>query len=412
LRVVLLAETFAKRMGYLESSLPKYMARLGIETHVVTMDLPPYYWIGDFSKTYGGFDDSAELLPGVVERYDGYTLHVLAHEKLAGYMRMIGLREKLKSIGPDIVQTMSPIGWIPLEASFYKLALGYKLFTACHTTASIFPLATRKSYWWNRERLRCVLLRTLPGRFTSFFAEKSYGATVDCADVAVRFFGVPKSKIEVCPLGVDTEIFRPVTTERDHQARVELRHRLGFSESDVVCIYTGRFSEDKNPLLLARAVSRLGSNGTRFRGLFVGNGMQNESIQSMAGCVTHPFVPVRELGEFYRAADIGVWPTQESMSMLDAAACGLPIIVNDTIAAVERIDGNGLKYKLGDVDDLVRALVELGDSLARQGLGSFGAKKMAGFSWETIARRRLQDYRTALAVISPSVGTLREDASD
>jgi glycosyltransferase involved in cell wall biosynthesis len=132
----------------------------------------------------------------------------------------------------------------------------------------------------------------------------------------------------------------------------------------------------------------------------------------MAGCVTHPFVPVQELGDFYRAADIGVWPTQESMSMLDAAACGLPIIVNDTIAAVERIDGNGLKYKLGDVDDLVRALLELGDPLARQGLGSFGAKKMAGFNWEAIARRRLQDYRTALAVISPSVGRLREDASD
>jgi glycosyltransferase involved in cell wall biosynthesis len=412
LRVVLLSETFAKRMGYLESSLPKYMARLGIETHVVTMDLPPYYWIGDFGKTYGGFDDSAELLPGAVERYDGYTLHVLAHEKLAGYMRMIGLREKLKSIGPDIVQTMSPIGWIPLEASFYKLVFGYKLFTACHTTASIFPLATRKSHWWNRERLRCALLRTLPGRVTSFFVEKSYGATVDCADVAVRFFGVPKRKIEVCPLGVDTEIFRPVTTERDHQARVELRHRLGFSESDLVCIYTGRFSEDKNPLLLARAVSQLGSAGTRFRGLFVGNGVQSEPIQSLAGCVTHPFVPVRELGEFYRAADIGAWPTQESMSMLDAAACGLPIIVNDTIAAVERIDGNGLKYKLGNVDDLVRALLELEDPLTRQCLGSFGAKKMAGFGWEAIARRRLQDYRAALAVTSPSVGRLREDASD
>lgn len=409
---MLLSETFAKRMGYLESSLPKYMARLGIETHVVTMDLPPYYWIGDFGKTYGGFDDSAELLPGAVEKYDGYTLHVLAHEKLAGYMRMIGLREKLKSIGPDIVQTMSPIGWIPLEAGFYKLVFGYKLFTACHTTASIFPLATRESYWWNRERLRCALFRTLPGRFTSFFVEKSYGATLDCADVAVRFFGVPKRKINVCPLGVDTEIFRPVTTEKDYQARVELRHRLGFSESDVVCIYTGRFSEDKNPLLLARALSRLGSGGTRFRGLFVGNGVQSEPIQSLAGCVTHPFVPVWELGQFYRAADIGVWPTQESMSMLDAAACGLPIIVNDTIAAVERIDGNGLTYRLHDVDDLVRALLELGDPLARQCLGSCGAKKMAGFSWEAIARRRLQDYRAALAVTSPTVGRLREDASE
>ena len=391
MRIVLLTETFSKRMGYLETLLPKYLARLGAQTHVITMDLPPYYWIRDFSETYGGFDHSKELVPGTVERHDGYTLHVLAHEKLAGYMRMIGLREKLKSIGPDIVQTMSPIGWIPLEASFYKPVFGYKLFTACHTTASIFTLATRETYWWNRERLWCTLMRTLPGRFTSFFAEKSYGATVDCAEVAVRFFGVPASKIDVCPLGVDTEIFRPVTTEKDQQVRVELRQRLGFSESDVVCIYTGRFSEDKNPLLLAKAVAQPDRGGRRFRGLFVGNGIQSGDIQSLAGCITHPFVPVQELGEFYRAADIGVWPTQESMSMLDAAACGLPIVVNDTIAAVERIDGNGLKYRLNDVDDLVRALHELSDPLARQYFGSFGARKMAAFSWEEIARRRLRD---------------------
>src|ERR1700730_16908338 len=138
-------------MGYLESSLPKYLARLGIETHVVTMDLPPYYWISDFGETYGSFDDSAELVPGAVEKLDGYTLHVLSHQQTAGYMRMIGLREKLTSIGPDIVQTMSPVGWISLEASLYKPFYGYKLFTACHTTASTFSLATRKTYWWNQE---------------------------------------------------------------------------------------------------------------------------------------------------------------------------------------------------------------------------------------------------------------------
>ncbi len=176
-----------------------------------------------------------------------------------------------------------------------------------------------------------------------------------------------------------------------------MRQRLGFSEPDIVCIYTGRLGEDKNPLLLAKAVAQLVAAGEPFRGLFVGNGVQAQAIQSCSGCVTHPFVPVRELGNLYRAADIGVWPTQESTSMLDAAACGLPIVANDTMTAPERLEGNGLAYKLNDVRDLVRALREIRDQEIRGRLGSYGVQKMArDFSWESVARRRLQDYEAVL----------------
>lgn len=395
LRVALLSDVFGRNMGYLENILPKYLARQKIDVHVISMDLPPYYWIQEFKETYGEFVD--ELRAGTVEVHEGYTLHILAHKKVAGYMRMAKLREKLHSIRPDVVQVMSPIGWTSLEAAVYKPFLGYKLFTGCHMTASVFPLMHRDLPWWNRERLRCTLMRSSPGRFASFFTEKCYAATSDCADVAARFFGVPKNKIDVCPLGVDTELFRPASNEKDDYMRLELRQKLGFAGTEIVCIYTGRFSEDKNPLLLAKAVAHLVSTGEPFRGLFVGSGVQTQAIQSCVGCTTHPFVRVHELGNFFRASDIGVWPTQESTSMLDAAACGVPIVVNDTIVATERIDGNGLTYRLNDVGDLIRVLLGLREPQARQRLGSLGAEKMArDFSWESIARRRLQDYQAVL----------------
>ena len=59
--------------------------------------------------------------------------------------------------------------------------------------------------------------------------------------------------------------------------------------------------------------------------------------------------------------------------MLDAAACGLPVVVNDTLRATERINGNGLQYRLNDVDDLVRVLSTL------------------------MAARRLVDYEASLS---------------
>jgi len=386
-------------MGYLENLLPKYLGRLGVDAHVVAMDVPPYHPMNakESKVTYGGFADSTDLVPGSVEVLQGFTLHILSHKKMFGRLKMVDLREKLASLRPDIVQATHVIGWIPLQAAIAKPLLGYKFFTAAHYHASVFPLARKKLSPWSTERLVCGITRTVPGWLVSQATEKCYAITTDCADVAVRFFGVPKTKIELCSLGVDTELFHTISNEIEDEARVELRQRLGFSESEIVCIYTGRFSEEKNPLLLAKAIAELTELGQPFRGLFVGNGAQAKAIQSCSRCVTHPFVPVHELGNFYRASDVGVWPTQESLSILDAAACGLPIVANQGMAAPERLDGNGLAYKLNDQGDLVRVLLELRDPRTRERLGSIGAQKMArDFSWESVARRRLQDYEYAL----------------
>ena len=84
--------------------------------------------------------------------------------------------------------------------------------------------------------------------------------------------------------------------------------------------------------------------------------------------------------------------------MLDAAACGLPIIVNHSVTTLERIEGNGLTYSLNDLNDLVRTLKVLRDLGKRREMGSVGARKMAqDFSWESVAQRRLADYEAAMS---------------
>ncbi len=400
MRVVLLSETFTKGMGYLENLLPKYLARLGVEMHVVASDLPCYYRQQDIKKVYNGFIEP--LQPGSVEARDGFTLHILGHRKTFGHMRMTGLREKLRSIRPDVVQTSTPIGWIALDAARFKGALRYKLFTGSHHHASVFPLATNPASLWSAERLKCLALRTIPGRIVSQMTEKCHAITEDCADVTARFFGVPRNKIEICPLGVDTELFHAAASAGDATDRAARRARLRFRENEIVCIYTGRFSGEKNPLLLGRALAELRRQGEPYAGLFIGNGEQAEEIRKCEGCATHPFVKVEELGALYRSGDIGVWPAQESLSMLDAAACGLPVVANDTMTARERLDGNGVRYRLNDQGDLARALLGLRDAQKRRAMGERGARRMAEqFSWKSIARRRIEDYEAALRSPKP-----------
>jgi glycosyltransferase involved in cell wall biosynthesis len=384
-------------MGYIVNMLPRYLARQGVDVHYVTMDMPHYFFSDSQQKTYANFEHLTIMSPGEEETYDGFRLHCLKHRQVAGHPRFVGLRDKLAAIRPDIVQSFLSIGWVALDAATLKMQLDYKLFTAAHTTASVFPLANRAERWFQPASFRNFMTRWLPGRFVSTRTEKCYAATTDCADVAIRFFGVQASKVDVAPLGVDTDSLVPASTPELERQRAELRERLGLGQGEVVFIYTGQFTTAKNPLLLAQVTDAMRARGAPVRSLFLGDGSQRDAIAACASTVVLPFVPHCELAGYYRAADVGVWPTQESTSMLDAAACGLPIVVNHTLRAVERIEGNGLTYRLNDPISLEQVLSGLLDPATRRSLGAVGARRMAeNFSWKALVERRIGDYRQAL----------------
>lgn len=397
LRVALLSYWFPRGMGYIVNMLPRYLARQGAEVHYLTMDMPHYFFDKSQANTYASFDGLTTMKAGERESYDGFNLHCLAHKQVGGHPRFIGLRQELARLKPDIVQSFLSIGWVALDSAWLQPTFGYKLFTAAHTTASVFPLATRQSSWVEPARMRNLVSRWLPGRFVSTRTEKCYAATTDCADVAIRFFGVEAAKVDVAPLGVDTDLMSPIATAEHEAERRALRERLGVQPDEVLFIYTGQFTQAKNPLLLAQAVEAMRSRGARVKSVFLGDGQQRADLSAIGSSTVLAFVPHRELPGYYRASDVAVWPTQESTSMLDAAACGLPVVVNDTLRATERIEGNGLTYRLNDQASLESVLSQLLDPELRRQLGTTGARRMAEhFSWDALVRRRLADYRHAL----------------
>ena len=74
LRVLIIAETYPPKMGYLVTSLSKYLARLGMEVHVVAMDLPPYYNAAADVSGATRFLQEQALAAGSSSIVDGYTV--------------------------------------------------------------------------------------------------------------------------------------------------------------------------------------------------------------------------------------------------------------------------------------------------------------------------------------------------
>ena len=391
LRVVLLCETFAPDMGYLTNALAKYLARDGFEMHVFSLGLPPYSRTADWRDGMPAFVEAQGQAAGTLRRSDGFTLHVLEHGRLGSHPYAKALGRHLARVRPDVVYSIGASGALPLQAALQLPRFGFKLFTGNHTSAEAFPLARRKLQLWSPALLRALITRWLPGRAVSLLTERCYCRTEGCGEIAERFLGVQRSKIQVIPLGVDTEYFAPASNP---EPRRRLRAQLGIAPHEIVCINTGRMVASKDLPLLDEAVQHLRGAGLAFRALFIGDGPERAKLSS--SCTVLPFRPFHELGDYYRAADIGVWPAGESTSMFDAAACGLPLVISDRIDA--HLEGNGLTFRTHDGDALKAALERLAERATREQMGAIGARLMRErLAWEHAARIRAEDFRRAVA---------------
>lgn len=398
MKIAIVSDWYSEKMGYSENMLPKAFASLGHEVHLITTNAQVYFNSPSYNQTYKPFI-GPEIVDCCVKKIDGYTLHRLpfVRWKKNRLIQIRGLYNKLLEISPDVVQVLDVSCLSTLQVASISQLLGFKMFGESHIHASVFIVNDQKMKWANT--LKWFIFKSTIGRYNSVHYEKCYPISNDAADIVSKYFGVPPEKIKICSLGVDTESFRPLDVSSANQERASVRTSLGFEPTEIVCIYTGRLTEDKNPLCLAKAIDILAKKGRPFRGLFVGNGTEEHVslIRQCRGCIVHPFVPMTELIKFYWSSDVGVWPRQESTSQLDAAACGLPLVLSDRIEVLDRVQGNGILYTEDDPFDLAEKLMSLEDSSVRRSLGLVGAEKVfREYSWRTIALSRIADYEAAV----------------
>lgn len=413
MKILIIVDWFSENMGYAENCLPKALSELGHEVHLITSTAQVYYNHPNYNEIYYKFLGKNIVEP-VKKKIDGYTIYRLPFKNIDG-IRIVEMKKLLFKIKPDLVQTFDVISYTNFLLSVYKPFLKYKLFTGNHIVASVFPPA-RENFWlWGESKyfndniliksfLFFILTFIKSQRYkSSLYASKKvlinsatdicYGATIDAAEIAVRFYGLPKEKIKVCELGVDTAIFFPIWDKKDINVSKAIRSKYGCEENDILCIYTGRFVEDKNPLCLAKAIDYLSSKGKPYKALFIGEGPQGKEILKMKSCNVINFRSFSDLADYYRTADIGVWPRQESTSVLDASACGLPVIVSSNVQAPERIEGNGLVYEENNYINLAEVLLTLENKKLREELGKLGVEKIRKkYTWEIIAKNRIKDY--------------------
>lgn len=205
----------------------------------------------------------------------------------------------------------------------------------------------------------------------------------------------PQKEIGVILNGINIEEFFP-----DHS-------KVNPDQFQIVCI--SRVTPRKGIRFLVQAFKILASRYAQIRMIIAGEGNELESLRQLVQglgiedkVVFLGAVPHDKVLEHYQKANVFVLPSlNEGMSntMLEALACGLPIVATDTGGTKEMVrDGqNGLIVKMKDSHDLVEKIEKIMlDQQLEKKMGATSRLMAEQLSWGKVAGQYVDLYEKTI----------------
>jgi glycosyltransferase involved in cell wall biosynthesis len=155
-------------------------------------------------------------------------------------------------------------------------------------------------------------------------------------DKELAEIGIDESKRVFIPNGVDTNRFFPANDGE----KSDLRKSLRLPTNAQIAVFTGRLAAEKRVDILLRAWNRTHESYPATHLVILGTGEEEESLKSIAHSGVSFFGMVDNVPEYLRAADFFILPSNTeglSNALLEAMACGLPIIATSVGGAPDLI---------------------------------------------------------------------------
>ncbi|WP_025737208.1 glycosyltransferase family 4 protein [Mycobacterium genavense] len=215
------------------------------------------------------------------------------------------------------------------------------------------------------------------------------------ADI-ISDFGVSPEQLHVVPLGVNTELFKPVSGPRQ-PGRVIAIASADTPQKGVSTLLHAVAKARVNRDVELRLVAKVEPNGPTHK-LIAELGI-SDIVRITSGLTD------AELAALFASAEVACIPSLYegfSLPAVEAMSSGTPIVASRVGALPEVLGTDGACAELvppADVDALTRALGELLDSPEkRRSLGKAGrARAVSVFSWEAVAAQTVRIYERAIA---------------
>ena len=223
-------------------------------------------------------------------------------------------------------------------------------------------------------------------------------------DDVTRRFGVPADRIRVIYPGFDSCRFN-VGGRQDF--RPPMRAELGMDPGHLLygLVTSGDFEKrGLKPFLRAFAAVARANPGAR--ALVVGKESRPGPYRDLArelGIADRVVFrePIAEVWRFYHALDVYVHPArweEFGMSVLEALACGLPVVTGASVGAAELLKGEARDFVLSDPSGgaLESAMLAFADGGKRARVGASGPAAALPCAWDRGASSLLDLYESLI----------------
>jgi glycosyltransferase involved in cell wall biosynthesis len=245
--------------------------------------------------------------------------------------------------------------------------------------------------WWTLNKARMIYSLSAK-RATALSTVSEYSKR----DM-VKFYGLNPDKINVVPEGVDTKVFRPVN---DAAKLSEWREKVFGADVSFIA-YVGKPTERRNLSALIKAFAELKKDGFPHKLLIVGASLPGtspfrkviEELKIGDEVFVLDYVTHEEMFLVYNAANLFVYPSSYEgfgMPVLEAMACGTPVIALDNTAFPEFAGGIAHLLKDAEIATLKEGIAAvLRDEAWQRQMSKDGPKRAAGYDWRILTRKYL-----------------------
>ncbi|MDD5491841.1 MAG: glycosyltransferase family 4 protein [bacterium] len=216
----------------------------------------------------------------------------------------------------------------------------------------------------------------------------------------IRQQGFSPDRIRLITNGVDLEKYAPVPVAEKIRLRQELK-----LPSQALVLSAGRLEKGKGVDVLLTCWPSVCQHFPEAHLLVLGEGTLRHELETMAVGLpcrdqVHFLRVVNEISGYLQSADLFVLPSlAEGLSnvLLEAMACGLPVVAADLPGNKELITNNvhGILTRAGVSASLSAGILSLlGDQSRQEALGRKARERAAAYSIELIAKEYKKLYQT------------------
>ena len=211
---------------------------------------------------------------------------------------------------------------------------------------------------------------------------------------------LPADKIDVAAPGYNPSVFRPLPASQIAS------FRQSKNLPDRFWLFIGTLEPRKNLLVLLEAYAALktrppliigGGKGWDYEPIF--EAVKRHGLETSVQFVG--FIPSEDLAIWYNCAEVFVYPSVFEgfgLPVLEAMACGTPVIVSDASSLPEVVGEAGICVSPQAVDQWTAALRRVWeDDTWRKAAREQGLGEAARYSWSQTAQRTAASYRKALS---------------